>query len=608
MAETIRGINVVISGETTGLQRALADVNKASRDIASELRQVEKLLKLDPTNTDLLAQKQKLLGDAVNATKQKLDTLRTAQEQVAAQFAKGEIGEGQYRAFQREVVATEQELKKLEQQLRATEPAAKTLGDRLAEAGNKIGAFGEKATALGKTLAPLSAAAAGVAGGMVGMAVKAGKTADDINTLSKQTGLSTEQIQKFRYASELIDVSFETLASSMSRLTRNMGMAKDGTGQAKDAFEKLGVSIVDSSGDLRDNEDVMADTIAALGKMENHTERDALAMQIFGRSAQELNPLILGGADALKELGDEADKAGLILPQEVLDRANAFNDGLDKAKATASATFTQLGATIGTALLPVFQGLAEKAGRLLEWFRGLDEGTAKWVLTIAGLVAVIMPALLIIGKLASGVQAGVAVFGGIATAITNAGGVIAALTSPVGIAVAAVAGLIAIGVALYKNWDTIKEKLAATWDSIKETARTVWDGIAKAFKAPINIIISAINALIRGLNKLSFDVPSWVPFIGGKKWGFDLPEIPKLGEGGVATRPTLAMVGEAGPEAIVPLQRLEKLLSDLLGDRPAQPAQVTMNNYFYGVPGSRADEQRVTGTIARELRWLGVPY
>jgi len=106
LAESIRGINIVISGETTGLQKALADVNKQSKDIQSELKQVEKLLKLDPGNTELLAQKQKLLSDAVAATGEKLNRLRAAQEQVNQQFARGEINEGQYRAFQREIVAT----------------------------------------------------------------------------------------------------------------------------------------------------------------------------------------------------------------------------------------------------------------------------------------------------------------------------------------------------------------------------------------------------------------------------------------------------------------------------------------------------------------------
>lgn len=100
MAETIKGINVVIGAETTGLSKALSDVNKKSRDIQSELRQVERLLKMDPSNTELLAQKEKLLGDAVSNTRSKLESLKSVQEQINQQFKNGDITEGQYRAFQ----------------------------------------------------------------------------------------------------------------------------------------------------------------------------------------------------------------------------------------------------------------------------------------------------------------------------------------------------------------------------------------------------------------------------------------------------------------------------------------------------------------------------
>ena len=111
MASKIKGITIEINGEVTQLNKALGEVNKHSRDLKSELRDVERLLKLDPGNTDLLAQKQKLLAESIDNTKNKLETLRDAQKQVAEQFARGEIGEDQYRAVQREIIRTEEELK-----------------------------------------------------------------------------------------------------------------------------------------------------------------------------------------------------------------------------------------------------------------------------------------------------------------------------------------------------------------------------------------------------------------------------------------------------------------------------------------------------------------
>lgn len=138
MAATIKGINVVIGAETTGLQKALSDVNRKSRDIASELRKVERGLKFNPKDTTLLAQKQKLLGEQVAVTKEKLDRLKAAQEQVNEQFRKGEISEEQYRAFQRELVETESKLKHFEKRLRETGMTAEQLGKKLRESGKKM--------------------------------------------------------------------------------------------------------------------------------------------------------------------------------------------------------------------------------------------------------------------------------------------------------------------------------------------------------------------------------------------------------------------------------------------------------------------------------------
>src|SRR5690625_5080810 len=130
MARTIRGINVQIGSDTTGLSKALSDVNKNARDIQTELRQVDRLLRFDPSNTELLAQKQKLLADAVANTQEKLYRLKSVQEQVNEQFEKGEIDEGQYRAYQREVAKTEQNRQSLETQLESMGPATKDLGEQ----------------------------------------------------------------------------------------------------------------------------------------------------------------------------------------------------------------------------------------------------------------------------------------------------------------------------------------------------------------------------------------------------------------------------------------------------------------------------------------------
>lgn len=568
MAKTIKGITIEIGGNVQPLNRALEDVNKTSKDLQSELKQVDRLLKLDPKNTELMTQKQKLLSEAVKNTGDKLNVLKEAQKQVNEQFAKGEISEEQYRAFQREVIKTEEELKNLEKQLTQVNSKWKETAERVAD-------FGEKTTELGKKVAPLSAAAGAVAGGMITMAVKAGQAADDLNTLSAVTGLSTETLQKFKFASDLIDVSMETLSGSLARLTRTMGNANNGNKQAQEAFKKLGVSIKDVYGRLRDSEDVFNDAITALGKISSEAERDALAMQIFGRSAQELNPLILGGAEALKQLGEEAEKAGLILSQEALDNINELNNEIDLLKATTNATMMQLGATIGEALLPILKTLTEALKKVMEWMRGLDKDTLALILTLASIVAAIAPVLLVFGSMASAISNLIKLHGmyvtwlngstlatkiwsSVTAAATAAGkafgAVLAFIKSPIGIAVVAIAALVAAGVALYKNWDKVSEFAKKMWEGIKDIFTKikdfvvgVWDSIVQGVKDRVNKVIEFINGMIRALNKLQVKMPD---FMGGGTIGFNIREIPMLANGGRITREGYAIVGEEGPELL----------------------------------------------------------
>lgn len=198
MAETIRGINVQIGSDTSGLSKALSDVNKNARDIQSELRQVERLLKFDPSNTELLAQKQKLLGEAVANTQEKLARLKSVQEQVNEQFEKGEISEGQYRAYQREVAKTEQNLQSLEAQLKEMGPATKDLGEQFEQAGEKMKKAGEKMTDAGKKLTTRVSAPIVALGGialktgmdfeaaMSKVAAISGATSDEMQALTEQ--------------------------------------------------------------------------------------------------------------------------------------------------------------------------------------------------------------------------------------------------------------------------------------------------------------------------------------------------------------------------------------------------------------------------------------
>lgn len=178
---------------------------------------------------------------------------------------------------------------------------------------------------------------------------------DDVLTMSSTTGIATDELQKFMYASELVDVSVDTMSGAMTRMIRNMDDAKNGTGEAKEAFQELGIKITDSTGHLKDSNAIFYEVIDRLGKMKNETERDAAAMNIFGKSARELNPLIEAGSKRLKELGEEAESTGKILSDEELAEGGAYKDALDRLDDASE----KLSYKLGEVLAPILTTVAD---------------------------------------------------------------------------------------------------------------------------------------------------------------------------------------------------------------------------------------------------------
>ena len=167
MAGRIKGITVEIGGDTTGLEKALKNVNSTIKNTQSQLKDVNRLLKLDPSNTELLSQKQRALKDAIGATKEKLDSLKTAQEQAKQQLENGDLGQDKYDALQREIIETEQELRRLQKEAAATSTALA----KIDEAGKKMESLGDSVTSAGQKSMPATMAVAGLGAAAVKTAV-----------------------------------------------------------------------------------------------------------------------------------------------------------------------------------------------------------------------------------------------------------------------------------------------------------------------------------------------------------------------------------------------------------------------------------------------------
>ena len=143
MSRRVKGITIELGADKTGLERVLKEIESVSRNLNKELRDTNNLLRFSPDNTELVTQKQKLLGEQIKATREKLDQLREAEAQVQEQFEKGEIAEDQYRAFKREVIETESQLRHYEKALRDISDEHIIFGQKLQEAGEKMQADGD---------------------------------------------------------------------------------------------------------------------------------------------------------------------------------------------------------------------------------------------------------------------------------------------------------------------------------------------------------------------------------------------------------------------------------------------------------------------------------
>ncbi len=211
--------------------------------------------------------------------------------------------------------------------------------------------------------------------GIKDTSVEAAAYADDILTASTVTGLSTDALQEYQYMAELTDVSVDTITGSLTKLTKNMDAAKGGTGSAAEAFKALGVSVTDADGQLRSNQEVFGEVIDKLGEMDNETQRDAYSMSIFGKSAQDLNPLIAQGSDGIAAFAEEAHNMGYVLDGETLTSLGAVDDAVQRFEKTLEAVKNQAGAEFAPAMESIFTGITQLiSGNVDEGIASIENG------------------------------------------------------------------------------------------------------------------------------------------------------------------------------------------------------------------------------------------
>nr|DAO00155.1 MAG TPA: tail tape measure [Caudoviricetes sp.] len=361
-----------MNGEKERKYRENIERLSASMDVLdAEMRKVSAKYADNAESAELSAAKTDLLTQKISLQYDKIDNLKAGLEEAAENY--GSNAEETLR-WEKELNNAEAELYKLNGQLKnnteqvedtttATEDAGQSMGnlgdvvngltsklgiqlpDGMKSSMNAMGSLDTQSLALAGGFAAVAAAIIKAEKAMISMTKESAAFADNIITLSMQTGQSTQQLQEFAYASELIDVSVDTLQGSLTKLTNNMQDTMNGTGNAKASFDKLGVSVINAvDGSMRSANDVFYETIDALGQVKNETERDAMSMDIFGRSAQDLNPLIIQGSKTLKEYADEAHNVGYVLDDEALSALGAVDDAYQRLQKTQEGVKNQLSA------------------------------------------------------------------------------------------------------------------------------------------------------------------------------------------------------------------------------------------------------------------------
>ena len=433
---------------------AVSEINASLRVLNSEMKLVSEQFKNNDKSVEALTASSDVLSRQILTQKEKIEALQAALKNSAEHYGEADARTKRWQTSlnnaQAELVKMERELKAnsdameknnedladldegldtLDGGLLDTTESGKGLGDVLDDLTGKLGVnLPEGATStlnsmvsLGGELALLIGAFAAAAAAIVevekalaNLTLEQAAAAGEIQDVAMQTGLSTEAVQRYQYACDMIGVSFDTVASSQAKMIRSMADVQSGSETATATWNQLGIEVMNADGSLRDAQKVFLEVIDVLGQIENATQRDAVSMEIFGRSAQDLNPLIVQGTDAFQAFYDKASDVKDILTDVQLETLA----GLDDEMHNVEARFESGANSMALKFTPALQEFYEKTS---EGIKGIEEDfAASGLVTVFGslleLVTALSPAFDNLGEI---LKACSPVFYGIALVIAG---------------------------------------------------------------------------------------------------------------------------------------------------------------------------------------------
>lgn len=579
-------------------------LNKAEAELFKlndELSNNQKALEESKTTTDGLKYSNEQLTKSVADQQAKIADLKKGLAENAAQY-----GENDQRTLyfkdaldkaQTELDGMNKDLSNNEKALKSAEAKTDSLGDAVRGLADAVGldippaldGMVAKLEGVNKSAAILVGTLGGVVVGLGKLTLSTASSIGEVDELAHKTGLSAEKIQELNYAAEYLEVSAEDIGSSIAKMTKNMDTARSGTGDAADAFKALHIRIKDGNGQLKDSETIFYKTIDALGKVKNETDRDALSMAIFGKSAMTLNNLILEGSDGIKDYAKRANDLGLVLDDDIYQKFLNLDDAVTEMNKQWDAVKLKF----AEVLLPIMTSLAEA-------LNGLSTDTIKNGIIAAGLIVTIG---LIVGAILPLINTIMLLSTTATLAGTTIGAAFTAAMAPIAPLILLITAVAVAAALIYTHWEDIEKFFSDLLEGVKTSfesfvnwietgfntdftkafggvfgdalngfaanAKNVWDsiktifgggvdfiagtftgdwqralnglvsifkGIAQAIAtvalAPVNLVISMVNAvfsiinkLTQLLNKIKIDLPD---FLGGGSFGINIPEISKI--------------------------------------------------------------------------------
>lgn len=366
--------------DTSNYKAGINELNRQIRVIESGFRASAAALgQWDKTATGL-EMRNKALSESIGLQQQKVSGLKTVYDQLAAE---GKASGKEMEDLQIKINKETETLNKMQVELDQSKTSLDGMGSESKNTGKEVQDFGKKEddatektgrfkAALGgawsvaktgaKIVAGLATAVAGVGVGMGKMILDSASAADNLEEMSARTGISTQRLQELAFIGEQVGVDLDTVANANAKIVRSMGQAQSAGSAQAQAFGQLGISIYDTNGQLRDSQDVFNDAIGALGGIENETQRDLVSNALFGKSFQDLNPLIKAGSEELARMTNEANKNGSVMSGEAVSGLANFNDMLAGLKLGLKGTLGEL----SFALLPGMQSLLDVGGGYLK--------------------------------------------------------------------------------------------------------------------------------------------------------------------------------------------------------------------------------------------------